>query len=292
MIIYSLPELKYLAKNLDWQQGKCKFDRFPNGEWYACIEEKVSGKKCAILGAFTPPDENLLKSLVLAHTLKKEGAKKVLMILPYFAYARHDKNKQYESFITDLVGKISAVSGFDKIITIDIHSKKAEALMKVTVLNISPVDLFLSQLNKSDLAKVTIIAPDEGALDRAEKFREAAGVSLPVTYFKKTRVKGKIVHSEIVGELSANVIIVDDILDTGGTLLSCAKELKRKGVKKITVVVTHGLFSGKKWQKLFELNVKKIITTDSTPTSLRMKNKKIKVVSCVALLAKIIKKDI
>lgn len=286
MIIYSFPELKYLAKKLDGQHGKCKFDRFKNGEWYVRIGEKVKDKNCAILGAFTPPDENLLKSLVLAHTLKKEGAKRVVMIMPYLAYTRHDKNKQYESFITDWIGKVSTASGLDKIITIDIHSKRAKELIKVPLVNISPVQLFLTQFNKKDLRKAIVIAPDEGALDRAEKFRKEAGVTQPVTYFKKTRLNGKIVHSEIIGSISENVIIVDDILDTGGTLVSCAEQLKKRGVKTITVVVSHGLFSGKKWLKLFKLNVKRIITTDSTPTALRVKNKKVKVVSCANLLMK------
>lgn len=300
MIIYSLPELKYLANNLckrlgptlDISQGKNEFARYANGEWHANIHEKVSGLDCAIIGAFTPPDDQLIKSLVLAHTLKKDGANNVTAIIPYFAYMRHDKNIEYESFITDWIGKISTVSGFDKIITIDIHSEKAESLIKIPIVNLSPVDLFLAQINENDLANVSIVAPDEGATKRAENFARAAGVSRPVVYLKKTRLKAKITHTELVGELSDNVIIVDDILDTGGTLISCAKQLKKRGVKRITIVVTHGLFSGKKWQKLFKLNVKKIITTDSTPSSFCIKNKKIKIVSCAALLAKIIKKDI
>lgn len=299
MILYSLPELKYLIKDLKKVSpnrhlimGKSQFAQFINGEWHAKILENVLGKECAVLGSLTPPAEQLLKTLILIHTLKKEGARRVILILPYFAYTRHDKNKKDESLVTDLIYKLLTATGVDKIITVDIHSQPNINFTKIPVTNISPTELFLSSITKKDLNNITIIAPDEGAKERANDFRKAAKVNRPIAYFKKIRTNNTIKHTKLVGKISDSVILIDDVLDTGFTLISCVKILRKHGVKKIIIAVTHGLFMGEQWNYLFKLGVLKIITTDSVPTILNINNKKIKIVSCASLLAKSLKPNI
>lgn len=297
MILYSLPELKYLTNSFynrlkpkrGFSKGKIEFTRFTNNEWHARIFENVHGHDCSVVGSLTPPDDQLIRTFILSHTLKKEGASKVSAIFPYLAYMRHDRQEQYSSYITDWIGRIAAVSGIDKIITIDLHSQTAKSLIKIPIINVSPAELFLSKMTEADLKGAVVVAPDEGAKERANIFRKAAGISQPIAYFKKIRRQGKVTRVKLAGRISGNIILVDDILDTGDTLISCARQLKRLGVKKITVAVTHGLFTGERWKSLFKLNVIKIITTDSVPSVLKIKNKRIKVVSCAALLAKILK---
>ena len=299
MIIYSLPEQKHVAGKIykellpcrNVSRGRCDFRRFLNGEWHLRLHEDVSGKDCAIIGSFAPPAEQMIKTLILAHTLKKEGARKVVALFPYLAYTRHDRDEEHLSFITDWIGRVSAVSGIDKVMTIDIHSKTAASLMRAAVIDISPVRLFLEKMAKSNLADAMVIAPDEGARERAEDFRKAAGITRPVVYFRKIRRQGKVVHTEIVGKISGNAILVDDVLDTGNTLLSCVNRLAGLGVSKITIAVTHGMFTGDGWKKMLRTKeVKKIITTDSFPEALKQKEKKIRVVSCAPLLAEAIRK--
>lgn len=300
MILYSLPETGSSADSLrrklpgakSLTRGRCVFSRFSNGEWHAAIREKAHGQKCLVFGSFTPPDDQLLRTLILAHTLKKEGAERVIAMLPYLAYTRHDRQERHLSFITDLIGKIAAASGIDKIITIDIHSQAARLLMGMPVINLSPAELFLSKMTKADLSEATVVAPDEGAKERADDFRKAAGIDRPIAYFKKVRSRGRITRLELKGKISGNIILVDDVLDTGGTLISCARQLQKRGVKKMTVAVTHGLFTGESWKSLFELNITKIITTDSVSSALRTRDKRIKIVSCATLLAKALESDI
>jgi ribose-phosphate pyrophosphokinase len=299
MILYSIPELKYLIRDLKKYStnhylilGKSQFSQFINGEWHAKILENVSDKECAILGSLTPPTEQLLKTLILIHTLKKEGAKRIVLVLPYFAYTRHDKNKKNESLVTDLIYKLLTSVGVDKIITVDIHSRPNITFTKIPILNVLATELFLDSLTKNDLKNITIIAPDEGAKERSADFRKTAGITKQIAYFKKIRTNNKIRHTKLVGKISDSVILIDDILDTGFTLISCVKLLKKLGVKKIIIAVTHGLFMGEQWDYLFQLGVSKIITTDSVATVLNIKNKKIKVISCAPLLAKALKPKI
>lgn len=297
MILYSLPELKYLTDSFydrlkpkrGFSRGEVKFTRFSNNEWYARISKNVHGHDCSVVGSLTPPDDQLIRTFILSHTLKKEGASKVSAIFPYLAYMRHDRQEQYSSYITDWIGKIAVVSGIDKIITIDLHSQTAKSLIKIPIINVSPAELFLSEVTEADLKGAVVVAPDEGAKERANVFRKAAGIPRPIAYFKKIRRPGKGVRVKLAGRISENIILVDDILDTGDTLISCTRQLKRFGAKKITVAVTHGLFTGERWKYLFKLNVAKIITTDSVPSVRKIKDKRIKVVSCVSLLAKVLK---
>lgn len=297
MILYSLPELKYLTDKFynlirlkrSCLKGKINFARFSNNEWQGRVFENTRGQDCLLIGLITPPDDALLRTFILSHTLKKEGAHKISAIFPYLAYTRHDKKEQYLSYITDWIGKVTVVSGINKIITIDFHSQIAKKLIKIPIVNLSSASLFLSKMTKADLEGAVVVAPDEGAKERANLFRKAAGISQPIAYFKKIRQRENITSVELIGQISKNIILVDDVLDTGGTLISCAKELKKLGVKKITVAVTHGLFTNEKWKELFKLNVTKIITTDSVPDVLKMKDKRIKVASCAPLLAETFK---
>lgn len=288
MVIFPFPQFKQYARFLkslpEYKLGNFQIARFPNQEIYAKISTNVEGKECLILGSITPPDEQLISILFLAHTLKKELAVKITAFLPYLAYARQDKIKKGESLVIAAIGEIFRASHINEVITVDVHSEKVEGLFPLPILNLSPAKIFAQEIKKLKLKNPTFVSPDEGAIKRNEKIKDELGIKNEVAYMTKLRTQ-KGVSSVLHGSVSSNVIIVDDILDTGGTLLACCKILKSKGAKNIYIFVTHGLFTGSKWQGLFDLNVKKIYCTDSIPRVYSLSSGKLKILSIKSILS-------
>jgi ribose-phosphate pyrophosphokinase len=246
--------------------GKFCADRFENGELHVEIRTSVAREHCLILGSIAPPDGQLLSVLLLAHTLKKEGAGRVTAILPYLAYARHDKEKPGESLATAWVAELAQASGIDQVTTVDAHSERARALFSIPVTSLSPAEIFAQALVGCGLTGATIVAPDEGAIARCQAVRAAAGLAAAeIPHFQKHRTATGVTHDGLTGEVARQVVIVDDILDTGGTLLSACDKLREAGVDDISIMVTHGLFTGDRWKRLWQLGVKRIFCTDTVP---------------------------
>lgn len=254
-----------LSHSADVKLGCFEPRRFENREIYIRLLMPVNDEVCGILASVAPPDDQMLFTLLLAHTLKKESARKVTAILPYLAYARHDKNKPGESLAAAWLGAVMQASGIDDVITIDVHSERATQLFPIPVHSISPAEVFAAALGRCGLAEATILAPDEGAIGRSEAVLAALGRSDVVPYFEKHRTAAGITHAELFGKISSQVVMVDDILDTGATLVSACEKLNQAGVHDLTVMVTHGLFTGERWKKLWDLGVGRIFCTDSVP---------------------------
>ena len=267
--------------------GRFHLARFDNGEVHVEVETRCAAEHCVVLGSIAPPDEQLLSILLLAHTLKKQGANKVTAVLPYLAYARHDKDKPGQSMATAWIGSLVKASGCDQVITVDVHSEKTKRLFPVPVVSLSPAALFADAIAEYGLTRATVVAPDEGAIGRCEAVRSNAGMaSGKVSYFEKHRTETGIIHAGPIGEVGRQVVIVDDILDTGATLISACEKLSAAGVEEIDVMVTHGLFTGTKWKDLYRLGVKRIFCTDSVPLPAGVDADRIVRLSVVPVLVK------
>jgi len=255
-----------IGKTSERALGKFRTARFENGEMHVEVQTSPLNEHCLILGSIAPPDEQLVSVLLLAHTLKKEGARRVIAAFPYLAYARHDKDKPGESLAAAWAGALIQASGIDQLITVDVHSERAKALFQVPVISLSPAELFAEVLRGHSLRDATIVAPDGGAIGRCQAVKVAAGLADDqIPYFEKHRTPTGITHSGPLGEVGRRVVMVDDILDTGGTLLSACEKLRAAGVGDISIMVTHGLFTGERWKALWRLGVKRIFCTDSVP---------------------------
>jgi ribose-phosphate pyrophosphokinase len=254
-----------LATALGLRQGHFCIERFPNHELHAAIESSVVNEECLILGTIAPPDEQLLSTLLLSHTLKKERARTIIALLPYLAYARDEKQKAGQSVATAWVAALLQASGVDEVISVDVHSITAQGLFCIPVISLSPAELFAQEIKRLSLLTATIVAPDEGARDRCQAVARAAGMSKEVVVLEKRRTHQGVAHVSISGHVGPQAVIVDDILDTGGTLVSCCEQLQQRDVRDITILVTHGLFTGMLWQKLWTLGVKRISCTDTVP---------------------------
>lgn len=290
MILFAVEQYAGMALELEkaigqLQPGTFRIARFENGELHARIDTSVTAQRCVVLGSITPPDEQLLSVLLLAHTLKKEGAKQVTAVLPYLGYARDDKDKPGQSLATEWVGSLIRASGCDQVITVDVHSEKTKQLFPVPLISLSPAKVFAEAIARYGLADSTLVAPDRGAISRCEAVRVAAGMSSKTAYFEKHRTETGIINTGPIGEVARGAVIIDDILDTGGTLVSACEQLSRTGVEEIEVMATHGLFTGTRWKDLYDLGVKRIFCTNSVPLPAGVDGQSIVRLSITRLLA-------
>ena len=259
---------KYLCDLPGLKSGCFSLVRHSNQELHAEVQSTVSGEHCIVLGGIAPPDIHMLSLLLLAHTLRKEGAARISGLLPYLAYAREDKIKAGQSLATSWVGALLQASAFDEIWAVDVHSKHDQELFAVPLESLSPAAIFGERLRKSALSEASFVAPDEGAVARCEAVRAAAaGVSSEeIAYFHKQRTRSGITHHGLIGRVQRRAIIVDDVLDTGETLVSACQRLVDAGAEELYVCVTHGLFSGTRWRELWSLPLKQLFCTDTVPS--------------------------
>ena len=271
-MLFTFPEYQQLASAFRGIAGlglqPFSIARYDNQEMHAAIPSHLAGERCFVLGSIAPPDERLISFTLLSHTLREHGASQIAAILPYLAYARQDKVKEGESLAAAWAGSLLKASGVDRILTVDIHSERDEQLIQIPLISLSPAGLFAKEIHDRGLIDATIVAPDHGAVRRCQAVRAAAGLPLADTpYFEKKRMDHGVVHSGLIGKTCSRVILIDDMLDTGGTLISACEKLGRIGVKEIYIFVTHGLFTGEGWRQLWSLNVKHISCTDTIPPS-------------------------
>lgn len=291
MILFAFPVYEMMARQLKAVPSVClgrfAVARYENGELHATVQGPVAGERCLLLGSVAPPDEQTLSFLLLAHTLKKEGAKKVTAIVPYLAYSRQDKDKPGESLATNWIGSLLKGSGIDEVLTVDVHSERDKQLFPLPLISISPAEIFAEAIKKHRLTDATVVAPDNGAISRCETVKKAAGMSMGDTpYFEKKRTEKGILHSGPVGRVGARAVIIDDMLDTGGTLVSACEKLRAAHVGEIYILVTHGLFTGSYWTKLWSLGVRRIFCMDTIPLRTDIDAKNISILSVGPLLKK------
>ncbi|MGZ4306962.1 MAG: ribose-phosphate diphosphokinase [Solirubrobacteraceae bacterium] len=237
--------------------------RFPNGELRAEVPACVEGRRCVLIGSISPPAGNLERLTIVAHALRRAGAVHVTALLPYLAYARQDRGRCTESLGLAWVGGLLRASGVDEIVCVDIHSADASGVLGLPVRSLSPAGLLVAALPQSLREAVTFVAPDEGAIDRCSALAQAAGVERPIVWARKRRTSTGVEHLGLIGSPARQAVIVDDILDTGGTLMSCCEQLRAAGVKQTGVIVTHGLFTGKGWRTLLAEGCRPIWITDT-----------------------------
>ena len=246
------------------RRGTFEIGRFANGELFVTLSTPVRQEHCMILGAVAPPDERLLSLALLAHTLKKEGCQTVTALIPYLAYSRQDKDKPGESLAVAWVGSLLKASGVDNVFTIDVHSERDKHLFHLPLMSIFPAELFASAIKKNQMSDATIVAPDNGAIPRCGAVNRALGrPDRGIPYFEKKRDRAGIKHTELFGTVGPRAIIIDDILDTGATLVSACNRLLQAGSREIFIIVTHGLFTGTAWKELWSLGVQQIFCRDT-----------------------------
>jgi len=276
--------MKLIEKAPCLAEGKCLISHYKDGEILVHIDENIKGRKVFVLGSTFPPAENTLELIILINTLKENGAKKIIVLMPYFGYGKQDKMKYSgDAMSAKLMANIIDLAGAGKIIALDLHSEMAGSYFK-KLKHLSAVDTLAAYFKNIGLKKTVIISPDKGGIERAKRFASCLKIK-KIVVIEKYRPKvdeNKVI--KIKGRVKGrNIIIVDDMTQTGGTLIESAKALKKEGAGDIYIALTHIVPTGPAIKNLEkEKNIKKIVVTDSIklPASL-YKSKKFKIISCV-----------
>lgn len=289
-LIFCTPNFKDLGQEFlkfsNFEQGSYELIHFTNQEFQILIHSKVKNLPVVFIGTIAPPHDQMWEFFLVCHTLRKEGVKKILAIVPYLAYMRHDQNNPKEDLAASLMAKFFENAGVTELYTIDLHSEDALNFFKIPITSISPINLFVKKIRELNFEADLIVSPDNGALKRATALKRELNIAGELVVFAKQIHCGSCPVSVICsGKIEGKkAIVIDDILDTGQTLINCVKKLYENGVEDILVVVTHGIFSGKKLQKLFDYGVTKIITTDSIPSVKEKASDKIIILPISSLL--------
>jgi ribose-phosphate pyrophosphokinase len=288
-LIVALPGFEHLGRSLAGAETEVpEIERFENGEIEVRLEVPVADRDCLLLGTVAPLGDRLVELLLCADTLLRNGARSLNAVLPYLAYARQDRPSPGVSLAAAWLGRMLAGAGFEGLTTIDIHSEEARQLIGLPVVSLSPAQLFAPKLADAVGPDTVVVAPDRGALARAGALAEVLGVDRPIAWLEKERGAGGVTHRRVVGEIARSAVVVDDILDTGGTLVSCCRRLRSLGVEELALAVTHGLFTGSGWRELGDLGVSVVHTTDSVPGAHTMASELVRVHSVGPLLGEAI----
>ena len=260
--------------------------RFPNGELHVEVPERVEGRRCILVGSISPPAGNLERLTLVAHALRRAGAERVTATLPYLAYARQDRAARTESLGLAWAGELLRASGISEVVTVDVHSEDAGDVLGLSLISLSPAGLLAAALPPSWCEEATFVAPDEGAVDRCLAVGRAVGTDRPIVWARKRRTPAGVEHRGLVGSPTRRALVVDDILDTGATLVSCCRQLREAGVRQIGVVATHGLFTGDYWRALLSEGVQQLWITDTVLS--RRRPGQAQIVPVAALLAPVL----
>ena len=282
-----------IAKALKLDLGKSIVNVFSDGEFQPAFDESVRGATVFIVQSTFPPVENLFELLLMIDAAKRASAYKVVAVMPYFGWARQDrKDRPRVSIGAKLVANMLTAAGCDRVMTADIHADQIQGFFDVPFDHVYASGLFLNYLRGLNIENLSIAAPDMGGAKRANAYSRILGCPLIVCH--KSRERANVVGSmTAIGDVEGrNVVIVDDMVDTAGTLCKAANMLKEKGALSVRAVATHPVLSGAAYENIAKSELCELVVSDTIP--LRAKEgqdtSKIKVISVADLFAEIIDK--
>lgn len=290
----NMPLAKKIAKELGIKVGKAEIKNFSDGETYVRVDENVNGKKVYIVQSGSMPvNDNLMELLVMLHALKNDyNPKKVIAVVPFYPYRRMEKTVETgESLTFELVADLLKTAGIDKIICMDLHKHRSKRFFKFQRRELFAMPVIEEYLRKKDLSNMVIVAPDKGSMPESKKY--SRDLEIPIVKAYKTRKKhDEAIIKKLVGDVEGkDVIIIDDEINTAGTLCGVAEALKKKKANNIYFACTHAVLSGPAIERLRKAKIKEVIVTDTIDLPKEKHIKKIKVISVAKIFADAISND-
>lgn len=255
-----------ICNQLGCRLGKVKVEHFSDGEYAVEFEDSVRGQSVYLTQATCPSADNLMELLLMIDAAKRASAYKIIAVIPYFGWARQDrKDKARISIGAKLIADMLQVAGVDRVITIDLHAEQIQGFFDVPVDHLYGFNIFADYIESIHLDNLIIASPDEGGSKRAAKL--AAKLNAPMVMCYKHREKAnEIAEMRILGDVKGrNVVLIDDICDTAGTLTKAANLMKESGAISVRAVVSHGLMSGNACEKVMASELEELVFTDSLP---------------------------
>ncbi|MDR2383336.1 MAG: ribose-phosphate pyrophosphokinase [Prevotellaceae bacterium] len=288
---------KYLAESIarsyGIKLGVSSIMEFSDGEFQPSYDESVRGSTVFIVQSTFPPSDNLIELLLMIDAARRASAYKIVAVMPYFGWARQDrKDKPRCSIGAKLVADILVTAGVDRVMTLDLHADQIQGFFSVPVDHVFASSLFLPFIQNMKIENLAIAAPDMGGAKRASAYAKA--IDCPVIICHKSREKANIVGDmTAIGEVEGkNVIVIDDMIDTAGTITKAADMMMDKKALSVRAIATHALFSGPAYRRIQESALEEVIITDTIPLSEEHETckNKIKILSVADLFADIIRK--
>lgn len=275
---------KKIAESFGSKLGNVIFSRYSDGEFQPSYEESIRGSRIFIIGSTHPGSDNLMEMLLMLDAAKRASARHITAVIPYFGWARQDrKDKPRVPIAAKLIAKMLEAAGATRIITMDLHADQIQGFFEKPVDHLFASTLFLPYLKSLNLDNLTIASPDMGGSKRAYAYSKALESDVVICYKQRAKAN-EISHMEVIGDVqNKNVVLVDDMVDTAGTLAHAADLMMDRGALSVRAITTHGLLSGNAYEKIEKSGLLELIVTDSIP--IRRESEKVKVLTCADLFA-------
>ena len=273
-----------ITKSFGVELGNIIISKYSDGEFQPSYEESIRGTRIFIIGSTNPSSENLMELLLMVDAAKRASARHITAVIPYFGWARQDrKDKPRVPIAAKMIARMIESAGATRVMTMDLHADQIQGFFQIPVDHLYASTIFLPYIENLRLDNLCIASPDMGGSKRAYAYAKALKSDVVICY--KQRKKANIIsHMELIGNVEGkNVVLVDDMVDTAGTLAKAGDLIIEKGAKSVRAICTHGILSGDAYEKIEKSNLEELIVTDTVPKI--KSNSKIKVLSCADLFA-------
>jgi ribose-phosphate pyrophosphokinase len=282
-----------ICSYLNVKPGRCLIDRFPDGEKIIKLESEVRGRDCYVVQpTCSPVDENLVELLIFLDCLRRASADRITAVVPYYGYARQDRKDAGRVPITaKLIANIITAAGADRVLSVDMHAKQLQGFFDIPIDHLTAEPVMIDYLRQKNIENLTVVAPDVGNIKTASRYATTLGGELAIIH--KRRLSGKeVLFEEIIGNVKdRNVVMVDDIISTAGTICGAAHMVKKLGARRILAGATHGVFAPPAVERLQSAPIDEVVVTDTIPVheeSRQIKN--LKILSVAELLGEAIRR--
>lgn len=276
-----------IARSYGQKLGDISISQFSDGEFAPSFEETVRGQDVFLIQSTFPPTDNLFELLLMIDAAKRASARKIIAVMPYFGFARQDrKDKPRVAIGAKLVANLLTAAGVDRIITMDLHADQIQGFFEVPVDHLYASSIFLPHLQALNLPNLVMAAPDTGGTKRANSYAKFLNCELAICY-KQRKKANEIDNMTVIGDVDGkDIVLVDDMVDTAGTLTKAADLMLEKGARSVRAMCTHAVLSGNAYERIEKSSILELIVTDTIP--LKQKSDKIKVLTVSNLFADVI----
>ena len=286
------PLAEEICKHLDIEMGKANVTRFSDGEYNFQILENVRGEDCFLVQPTCPPvDQNIMELLIMLDAFRRSSAKRTTAVIPYYGYGRKDrKDRPRVPISAKLVANLITQAGADRVLLLDLHAGQIQGFFDIPADHLYAAPVLVGYFQSQALPRLTVVAPDAGGVERARAYAKRLGGELAIIDKRRDYERlGEVEVLHVVGEVEGHTaLIIDDMIDTAGTLVKAAEALKRNGAETVLASATHAVFSGQAVERIEASPIKEVVVTNTIPAENACRSSKVKCLSVAEILAEAI----